>query len=573
MLRVSLQSLQATVPSSGASTVLRLRTTPSQELLGAGAAFQLRSLRSFLHNAAAADQWAAALKSVKDALRHDVKLGRKEYDALFERLAAARQPAIAAHVVKELTDRKICSLKMQSMVLRPALLRVFASSGDFDRSRELVSSLLQPRDERQPEAPLTSAELQNAMDAALTALRRTKRARDNTGKPIWEAAMGLFVQCRMHPASRDSALLTAELVHRACRLLEVGGNWHAAIAVLSAADRRQIAIEGETLDSVVRSAFAAEKHHHVVRVIERCVAANTSPHEATVRLGIVACDEVSSYSPTAWALACQLIQALSDNGLPILPATYETVVRCCATSAAGRWDTALTVAACMVQEGVAAPQHLLKLAVAKRIEHCSTFAEAKRFSQLPIFTPVQGKSDTVMTLALLRCAVNLRDWDAYRRISKRFIESEMPITNEKLLLQMEASYLLGEPIRVVTQFVKLADRILHLFKTDSPRQGTSKLFPVYHCDAYIPPAIWRILDQSIARLEQEAPKIEILQTAKMLAEKLARLRQISEVTFAPGEVDLHESSLLLSGAKNVEAEPAWAYSAEERRAMHPERGE
>ena len=583
MLKRCVQLL-CTTPAS----VLRLRTTPTNKFVSNSSAAQLRALQGFLSKLHEAGQWQSALEAVSDSLRHNVPVDARAMKSLLATLGAAQQAPIAVRVMQIVAEKKIVSVQSQQDILRPALFRALADSGAYDLARDQISQLV-ARCSSAPGTsstrPVSSEELQLTMQAALGALKHRHTAHDVAGQPLWQSAISLFVQCRMNPITRASTPLTPELVHTSCLLLERGRQWFQAISVIRAAQQQSVLVEGATIDVVARTAFRAEKHFQVVRLIGCCIATNIAPHETTVRLGLVSCDEVSPYECTAWALSCQLLQALADNGLPILPVTYETVVRCCATSAAGRWDVAFAVVERMEREGLCPPSHLLKLVLAKRIEHAATFEETRRLSKLSLVgSSAFHKSDVLILTAQLRCALNLRDWDAFREVSTRFMRDEVCITLEKLLIQMEAAHLQHNSQRLIVQFNKLAERILRTFRRDqfhdyrhqrstnvqttSPshqqEEPTQKLFSVYPADVYIPERVWDMIDAAIEQLSRTTPHSADLHAAKIFSTKLAPLRQnADDILFAANEVSLETSPRLSALTGNAE-HPAWAYSAKER---------
>ncbi|CUF12175.1 Hypothetical protein, putative [Bodo saltans] len=378
------------------------------------------------------------------------------------------------------------------------------------------------------------ASQQSRSDSDGRGSRTVPRDTATTSVAAWSVALSTFVQLRANPATRKNVTLTPQVLQQLSELADRGDQWEAAVKVVTGAAALHCLVPPESFDAAIHSTFRAKQHHVVVRLVERCLATRTPPSEASVRMALRSTEEVAASqsqlsltstvplmagfitstdaasnnttttSGDAWALSLRLYQGLKDNGLALLPQTFEIPIRACSLS--GKWDAAAKVLGDMkVAFGRRVPNHAYRLVLLSKIEHAPTFAVAQRLVQVPVL----DQKSSATFLALLRCCVRLGEWDHFKRLRNEMKKLEVPESYETMKLQMLLALADGNPHGVVTRYT----RWMQQTGFEKDRVVSDGTVPLHSDDFGIDDATLRLVVSACERLmkadkeQQEAGKL------------------------------------------------------------------
>jgi pentatricopeptide repeat protein len=293
----------------------------------------------------------------------------------------------------------------------------------------------------------------------------------------WSVALATFVQLRANPATRKSVDLTPLVLQQLSELADRGSQWLAAVKIVTGAAALHCLVPPESYDAAIRATYQAKHHDVVVRLVERCLATRTAPSEASVRMALRSTEEVAASHAqksltstiplmagflsddggnaliaapsSAWALSLKLYQGLKDNGLALLPQTFEIPIRACSLS--GKWDSAAKILGDMkLAFGRRVPSHVYRVVLLSKIEHAPTIAVAHKLVQVPVL----DKKSSATFLALLRCCVRLGDWGEFKKVRNEMKHLEIPESYESMKLQMLLALADSNPHGVVTRYTR-----------------------------------------------------------------------------------------------------------------------
>jgi pentatricopeptide repeat protein len=293
----------------------------------------------------------------------------------------------------------------------------------------------------------------------------------------WSVALATFVQLRANPATRRSVDLTPLVLQQLSELADRGSQWLAAVKIVTGAAALHCLVPPESYDAAIRATYQAKHHAVVVRLVERCLATRTPPSEASVRMALRSSEEVAASHAqqsltstiplmagflsddggnasiaapsSAWALSLKLYQGLKDNGLALLPQTFEIPIRACSLS--GKWDSAAKILGDMkLAFGRRVPSHVYRVVLLSKIEHAPTIAVAHKLVQVPVL----DKKSSATFLALLRCCVRLGDWGEFKKVRNEMKHLEIPESYESMKLQMLLALADSNPHGVVTRYTR-----------------------------------------------------------------------------------------------------------------------
>lgn len=126
----------------------------------------------------------------------------------------------------------------------------------------------------------------------------SKRAKTSSSSlSIWEIALSDLVRLRLqYPPGlfRSRLEWTPLLLECAAQLADVGDQWVFALRLLRSAGKEQALIPPEAYDAVIRVCYRHHRYVEVVQLLETMIATQSSPDERSVRLGLVAAEEVEA---------------------------------------------------------------------------------------------------------------------------------------------------------------------------------------------------------------------------------------------------------------------------------------
>lgn len=289
----------------------------------------------------------------------------------------------------------------------------------------------------------------------------------------WQVALETFLALRRdRQVFRPSNELTPLLLEHAMQLASLGRQWRLCLAILRGAEAEQALIPPEAYDAALRACFQAQQYTDVVRLMEQLMATRVAPDERSVRLALTAAEEVSALArqsstvtasssssattsptrtPSGWAMALTLFDALQRNGLPLYQQSYEAPLRACAV--AGRWKEAFQVLDAMRRDHRPVSPALYAQALAARVEAANTTAELRRLMRVSSLTDGSNTS-VLLYLAALRACMRQGDWKLFAELNKEMRNRDIPETYDKMRLLIEAAYLQGSYHSVLMRFAR-----------------------------------------------------------------------------------------------------------------------
>ncbi|KAG5474342.1 hypothetical protein LSCM1_03122 [Leishmania martiniquensis] len=348
----------------------------------------------------------------------------------------------------------------------------------------------------------------------------TTQAADGTPAPFpWQVALEEFVALRKDAeVFRPSNELTPLLLETATQLACVGRQWQLCLSILRGAEAEQALIPPEAYDAAIRACYQAQKHTHVMRLMEQMVATRVPPDERSVRLALAASEEVSaqeracktiSSSPAiepgggsdrGWSMALVLFQALERNGFPLYQQSYEAPLRACAN--AGRWKEAFQVLEVMRRDRRPVSAAVYAQALAARIEAASTWSEVRRLMHASSLSE-RHTSLTVLYLAALRACVRLRDWKHFAELNREMRDRDMPETFEKMRVLIEAAYHQGQYHSVLMRFA----RFENITQYERRRVLQDKMVRLYEEDFELSPALLEMVLEAFEQIKGHADTV------------------------------------------------------------------
>lgn len=388
---------------------------------------------------------------------------------------------------------------------------------------------------------------------------------------VWEVALRDLVCLRQdYPPKLFRSRLdwTPLLLESAAQLADAGGQWLFALRLLRSAGREQALIPPEAYDAVIRVCYQNHRYGEVVQLLETMIAAQSSPDERSVRLGIVAAEEVE-------AKRAQDRVLLSAHGFPqgfhshatreergssssvapvdVIPpfdsplngaggdvsspshALDTTTTRSSTTAwslsltlfqsmrlngvlmyqqsyesplracaLAGKWEEAMTMLDHMRQDGRPVSTALFRVVAASRIEY-----QCESFSSvrhLLSLPSLQGDHGIgVLYLAAMRWCVRHKDWRNLESLHKEMLDRDIPESYEKMRLMIEAAYHQGRYHAVLARF----SRFYNITTYERKRVDRDKSARLYEDDFYISaPLLDMVLaaHESLVREEKKKDK-------------------------------------------------------------------
>jgi len=477
------------LPSSRvAHTRLIAESMPMAALLKQADHQRRHRLQQFLKQHRAAGQWSVSIAALVDAHAHGTPLGRREIADVILTCGVAGRPDASKRLFYQFT--KMANVPRGGEV-EEAFFRTCGACGDYESAEDRLQFLLRPSP-RRPHLPMDA--LNHTLDAAAASSLLE-------GSQAWKRALELFVRLRRDPGTRPSVPLSPATLEKVTRLAELGGRWDAcAKLVMVSADAYGCLVPPEAYDAAIRACYRSQRHALVSALLHRCLSARTAPEEVCVRMGLRSAEEVAAHDglpslavsvlssshrsqgpeaeekkmvalpaklldamststsssasvSSSWVLSLKLFQGLADNGLPLLPQTYEGAIRTCCLE--GRWDAAMRVVSEMKRvDKRSCPTHVLRLILLSRAERApsveaaramceqSTLLNASRRS-LDDESGTPGRSgkmgvhyDLPTYLSLLKCAARLQNWRHFHAIHAEMKRYEIPETYDvtKLLI-------------------------------------------------------------------------------------------------------------------------------------------
>lgn len=516
-------------------------------------------LERFLKQQEAMGQWEASCAALADASLHNVPVHEENVLSAMRCCGlAGRSKAVQTLFYKGYKHLKLTKTTSSEI----AFMDACAASGDFAAAHERMTFLIK-RDERPPRTPPPAAQPSpqvsqlssktlaqwspklstDVLVAYLTAAQQSERpvklsapaensssaasrpgvdATELVAVAPWSAALAMFVRLRATPATRPRTELTPLVLQQLSELADRGGQWEAAVKVVTGASAMHCLVPPESYDAAIRAAYRTKQHHHiVVRLVERCLATRTPPSEQSVRMALRSTEEVAASQtqdaltstiplmagfladastdsaaatpsvPAAWALSLRLYQGLKDNGLALLPQTFEVPIRACCLS--GKWDAAAKILGDMkVTFGRRVPQHAYRVVLLSKIEHAPSYDVAKRLSLIPVIDQTSGAK----YIAMLRCCARLGDWKHFKVIRNEMKQLEIPESYETMKLQMLLALADNNPHAVATRYV----RWMQLTGFERDRVVTDATVPLHEDDFAIDGATLRLVVSACERL-------------------------------------------------------------------------
>jgi hypothetical protein len=337
----------------------------------------------------------------------------------------------------------------------------------------------------------------------------------------WAVALSSFVRIRTNPVTRRCVELTPQVLERLSELAERGKQWHAAVRIVSGAAALHLLVPPESYDAAIRACYRSKEHALVVRLVERCLATRTPPDETSVRMALRSTEEVaaeaaqdsllttvplmsgflsskeegSSSNAASWALAVRLYQGLKDNGLALLPQTFEVPIRVC--SASGKWDMAARILTDMKTTfHRRVPSHAYRTVLLSKVEHAPSYDIARRLFEVPIV----DKKSTTSYLALLRCCVRLNDWKHFKVVRLEMKRHEIPETYVSMKLQMLLALGEGNPHAVATRYMRWVQQT----DFEKGRVAADEVVPLHADDFDMEEGLLRLVISACERLMKES---------------------------------------------------------------------
>lgn len=420
-----------------------------------------QKLQAFLQQQRAVGCWAAACAALSDAFAHGAPISSSALCDTMITCGGAQK----MDMVKQLFYKAPKEMRLRKTIeTERAFFESCALGRDFKSAHDRLTFVLQRTTalSQVPTASRSSAPLDDEIVCSYlgTAVNATrpKRTGDHRGVGSeWSDAIQMFVSLRRSPVTRSYVPLTSQLLEKVSLLAERGGQWEVAVQLITAAGSQQVLIPPESYDAAIRCCSAAQRYREVLQLTRRCLSSSAPPDESSVRIAMRAAEECSSRCPalsqfpqltvaeadvvadggdaTAWRLAVRLFQGLRDNGLPLLPQTYESPIRSCALR--GRWDIAAKLLGEMKKDERQVPSHVYRLVVLAKIASCSSYEQARAIFDMPIV----DQRNPASYCALLRCCIALNDWKHFQRVSDEMKHREIPESYEKMKLLIIAAFM------------------------------------------------------------------------------------------------------------------------------------
>ncbi|KAG5500429.1 hypothetical protein JKF63_03522 [Porcisia hertigi] len=469
-----------------------------------------------------------------------------EFREAHRQFQALRDRDVVQHA-KNASHRPVVNDDLTTEYLRAALRASLAQQPAGGDERATTVAGAAPIHVTRTQEPSSTVFAKNGLpsncgaEAAHQAVHRGKhrhRAGDKDGKPPtdastqgtesastflpWQVALEEFVALRKNTeVFRKSNELTPLLLEMAAQLACVGQQWQLCLSILRGAEAEQALIPPEAYDAAIRACYKAQRHTEVVRLMEQLIATRVPPDERSVRLALVASEEVSaeeraqkalSSSPSGiaavgggargWSMALTLFQALVRNGFPLYQQSYEAPLRACVN--AGRWKEAFQMLDVMRRDHrpVSAPMYAQALAC--RIEAATTWTEIRRLMNTSSLAEGHA-SVVVLYLAALRACMLLRDWKHFDELNREMRDRDIPETYDKMRLLIEAAHLREQYHSVLMRFA----RFENITQYERRRVVQDKLVRLYEEDFELPPALLEMVLEAFEKVKGHAdPMVE-----------------------------------------------------------------